>query len=239
MTTGADLAKCLAFIGCQLGPGEHHEHLAHPHLRPTITLSRQTGSGAMEIALKLADFLQERAPAPCGWTVFDKNIVVKMLEEHDLPTQLARFLPEGRISRVRDMIEEVLGLHPPSETLVRQIGETVVHLAELGHTILVGRATNVITRRMKNVFHVSVVAPLEKRVAQVIANSAKGPAEAQQFIRKEDAARRSYLKEFFSEDPDNVLLYDLVINTARFTAEDAARTIGEAVLRWVKKTETA
>jgi cytidylate kinase len=235
MTTGSDLAKCLSFISCHVTPpSSQGPHESHALLRPAITLSRQTGSGAMHVARALAAYLQQRQPVRCAWTVFDKNLVAKMLEEHNLPEQLARFLPEDRISRIRDVVEELLGLHPPSETLVRQIGETVVHLAEMGNAILVGRAANLITRHMKNVFHVRLVAPIEKRVAQIVATRQISPATALEFLKKEDAARKGYLREFFHHDPDDVLLYDLVVNTARLTPEQAAHLIGDAVLEWAK-----
>ncbi|MCX6902664.1 MAG: cytidylate kinase-like family protein, partial [Verrucomicrobia bacterium] len=193
------------------------------------------GSGAMEIAQKLSDFLQARIPGSCGWAVFDKNLVTKMLEDHNLPKQLAEFLPEDRISRIKDMMEEVLGLHPPSDTLIHQISETIVHLAELGHVILVGRAAHVITRQAQNVFHVRLIAPMEKRQAQVMARRQMAPEAALDFIKKEDVARKHYLKAYFRADPDDDLLYDLVINTARFSPEEAATLIGEAVLAWTKR----
>ncbi len=235
MNVGPDVGKCLSFINCQLNPPVFHEPPAQTTkvLHPTVTISRQTGSGAMEIAGRLAEFLQDAVPCACGWTVFDKNLVTQMLKEHELPEQLARFIPEDRVGSVQDMIEQILGLHPPSETLVRQISETVIHLADLGHVILVGRATNVITRHRKNVFHVRLVAPLEKRVAQVMGKSRLNAKAAEEFIRDEDTARKRYLKEYYKHDPDEVLTYDVVLNTARFSPAQAARIIGEAALAWM------
>jgi cytidylate kinase len=238
MTSGGDIGRCLAFIGCQLGPQESPGRLGHGQFRPAITFSRQTGSGAMDIARKLADYLQAKAPAHCGWTVFDKNLVTRMLKEHDLPERLAQFLPEDRISRIRDIVENLLGLHPPSETMVRQVSETVVHLAEMGHAILVGRAANVITRHMESVFHVRLVAPLDKRVEKVMERTHMDHAAALAVIHREDAARRAYIKEYFGHDPDDVLLYDLVVNTARIAPEAAARLIGDTVIEWIKTPRT-
>jgi cytidylate kinase len=234
MTTGADLSKCLAFIGCQIHPPGTAGHHGHGRAHPALTIARQTGCGAMNIAQRVAEFLQVHDPAPCHWTVFSRNLVAKMLEEHNLPEELARFIPEAHISQARDVVEELLGLHPPSETLVRQISETVVHLAGLGHVILVGRAANIITQHMKNVFHVRLVAPLENRVDQVVSNSNLTRQAALDFIHREDAARKRYLREFFNKDPDDALLYDLVVNTARFSPEGAAKLIGATVLDWVK-----
>src|SRR5512139_2993056 len=202
MSTSSDLAKCLTFIGCHISPQAPQTPRARARTRPAVTLSRQSGAGAMSIARRLADFLQEHDPAPCQWTVFDRNLVTKMLEDHHLPEQLSRFVPEDHISRIRDVVEEIMGLHPPSETLVRQIGETAVHLAEMGHVILVGRGANVITRHMKNVFHVRIVAPMENRVTAVAADQHLGREAALDWIKREDVAQRRYFKDFFHQDPD-------------------------------------
>src|SRR5262245_16752971 len=76
-----------------------------------ITISRQTGSGAHCIAQCLARYLQSH---PTGnslpWTVFDRNLVDKVLEDHNLPPRLARFLPEDRVPEWTDALDELIGL---------------------------------------------------------------------------------------------------------------------------------
>lgn len=239
MSMTHDVNKCLAFIGCQLNPPQHPEHHVPPRRRLAITISRQTGCGSMPIARALSELLQKREPSPCGWAVFDKNIVAEMLKEHHLPEQIARFLPENRVSMLRDMVEELLGLHPPSDTLIQQLSESVRHLAEIGHVILVGRAANVITRDMSGVFHVRLTAPLEQRVARVAALTRKPESEALEFVRKEDQARRRYVTSYFKADPDDPLLYDVTLNLARLSIESAAELIGESFLIWAKHKDLA
>lgn len=186
----------------------------------------------MSIAGKLADFLQVRDPAPCGWTVFDRNLVEKVLEEHHMPVDMARFMPEDRVSAIDDVMEEVLGLHPSSLTLLRKTTETILHLATLGNVILVGRGSAVATRSLPNVFHVRLVTPLEQRIEKVMTHNHLAREEALAFIKKEDLGRRRYLKDHFNADIDDCMLYDLMVNTARISHEKAAQTIGEAVLSW-------
>lgn len=235
MSTG-NVERCFSFISCQLGsPAREARYRPENRLRPAVTISRQTGSGAMTVATLLADYLQAHAPVDCPWAVFDKNLVEEVLEEHNLPKELAKFMPEDRVSAIQDAVEEVLGLHPPSWTLLRQTTETILHLAELGNVILVGRASNVITRQLKNVFHVRLVAPLEARLEQVLKTTDMNRDSALSFIKKEDAGRTRYLKRYFKADLDDPLLYDLVLNTERLPHPDAAQLIGEAVLRWARQ----
>ena len=231
MNIGPNADKCHSFISCQLNPQTKLEYpRAKP--RPAVTISRQTGSGGMAVAGELAEFLQARNPVPCQWTVFDKNLVERVLEEHKLPKEIAKFMPEGRVSAIQDMVEEMFGLHPSAWTLLHQTTETILHLAELGYVILLGRAAHIITRPMKSVFNVRLIAPLEKRVEQVMAHSHMDRKAALDFIQKEDLGRKHYLKDHFHSDIDDNLQYDLVINTARLPHREVAHLIGEAVLHW-------
>ncbi|MEI6656587.1 MAG: cytidylate kinase-like family protein [Verrucomicrobiota bacterium] len=233
MKTGTHADKCLSFISCDMNP-QLTRRQAHTQLRHAVTLSRQTGVGATAIATELAGFLQARTPEPCPWKVFDKNLVEKVLEEHQLPKDVAKFMLEGRVSVIQDAVEEMLGLHPSSRTLHEQSSETIQHLAHLGHVILIGRGTNIITREMKNVFHVRLVAPLEKRVDHVMAHERLDRKAALEFIRKSDRGRQRYLQDHFHADINDSLQYDLVINTARFPQRKVAHLIGEAVLQWAE-----
>jgi cytidylate kinase len=219
--------RCLAFINCQLGPSRGP---LGEEKRMAVTISRQTGSGAMSIAQKLADYLQAQNPSGCPWTVFDKNLMEKVLEDHHLPARIAKFLPEDSVSGIKDTVDELLGLHPPSWIVVRQTTETILKLAELGNVILIGRAGSVITSKLPNVLHVRLVGSLEKRVARLQARNGLTEEQAKEFIARGDRGRARYLKKHFQKHIDDLLLYDLAINTDRFSEDEAARLIGDSLL---------
>lgn len=232
MSEKADFSKCVSYIDCQVKSLEGAARGAAPRkLAPAVTISRQTGSGARVIAERLAIFLQAREAQPdCPWTIFDKNLVEKVLEDHHLPKRLAQYMSEDRKSMIDDIMEELLGLHPPSWTLLHQTTETILHLASMGHVILLGRGANVIAQRMENVFHVRLVASMEKRIARVCAATQMDARAAEAHILREEEGRRRYLKKNFDKDLDDPLLYHLILNTDRFTEDEAARVIGNAVI---------
>src|SRR5262245_23097114 len=128
-----------------------------------VTISRQTGSRGYEVAETLAKYLQARTASEVPWTVFDRNLVERVLADHHLPGQLARFMPEDRHSEIENILGDVLGVHPPSPSLVAKTTETILHLAELGNVILLGRGANIITSRLSYVFHVRLIGSLERR----------------------------------------------------------------------------
>lgn len=231
METNPDFNRCVSFIKCQFSPkSEINEAKQKKEIKPVITITRQTGSGGNLVANKLSEYLQNRVPTHCSWAVFDQNIVEKVLEDHDLPKEMARYMPEDKRSFINDMIEELFGLHPSSWDLVRQTAETILHLAQAGNVILVGRAANVVTSRMPNTFHVRLVGSFEERVKRVMTIGKMSQKEAEQYVKKEDEARVKYLKHYFNKDPNDPLLYHLTINTDRIPPEEAAVVIGEAVI---------
>jgi cytidylate kinase len=176
--------------------------------------------------------LQARQPGqPCPWTVFDRNLVEKVLEDHHLPSRLAQFMPEDKVSAISDAVEELLELHPSSWKLVHQTTETILQLAELGNVILVGRGANVITASLPHVFHVRLVGSFDHRLERVQTRHRVSREAARKFIRKEDAGRRRYLQRYFGKDIDDPLLYHLVINTDWVPVERAAELIAQAMFR--------
>ena len=227
------LERCRTFIDTQLQPAGSVPRPAVDggHWR-AVTISRQTGSGAHIVAEKLADCLQIRTPKDeRPWTVFDRNLVEKVLEDHHLPQRLARFMPEDKVSEMTDTLDELFGLHPSSWTLVRQIADTVLRLVDLGNVILIGRGATVITSKLDHVFHVRLVGSLEKRVAHIQELQHLSKEAALELTRREDQGRQRYLKKHFNADIDNPLLYHLVINTDLVPYERAARIIADAMFK--------
>ena len=104
MWDNISIERCQAFINCQLGLNDRGRPL-EPVIRPTVTISRMAGSGGHTVAAKLAEFLQARAPVEWQWTVFDRNLMEKVLEDHHLNKRIAEFLPENHRPVVTDIVE--------------------------------------------------------------------------------------------------------------------------------------
>jgi cytidylate kinase len=199
--------------------------------RPTITLSRECGAGAVTVATIAASILDKEAPGKTPWAVFDKNLVEKVLEDHDLPRQIAKFFPEDVPAEITGAVEEMLGLHPDSWTLVQHMTDTILRLGRAGNTILVGRGANLITSQMPHAFHVRLVAPFDFRVAHYAEEYGVTKKAAAAIIPKTDRARQRYIRRHFSVAIDDPLRYHLCINTALTGFDGAARIIAEAIQR--------
>lgn len=227
MWKNINLDKCLSYINCQAIP----EVKSHPTLKPSITISRMCGAGGRTVASKLAEYLPSRMPDASGWTVFDRNLIEKVLEDHHLSKRIAQFVPEGHKSLLEDTLEDLLGLHPPTAMLVKQTSETIWNLAEKGNVILVGRGANVVTGKLATAFHVRLVGTVEKRIARLMEVYDFDYANAHEFLKVQDASKKRYLKDHFNRDIDDPLLYHLIINTDEISYANAARLIGDTVIR--------
>lgn len=228
----ASLDRCLSFINSQTVPTAHSDAAAK--VRRAVTLSRQAGCGAVHVGEKLAHYLQEHAPQTgVKWTIFDRQLMAKVLEDHNLPKHIEKLLPEDRASRVEELLAELFHVHPSVNTMMKLLSETVLQLAELGSVIIIGRGANIVTARLPHVLHVRLVASLEDRIERIARDDHKTPEEARRFCLEEDAARTRYMKTYFNTDINNPLHYHLVLNTSRIGYDNAARMIGEAALRLV------
>jgi cytidylate kinase len=223
--------RCHSFVNLHLQPRSGQvAYEPEPPCR-AVTISRQAGCGAAAVAQKLADYLQPLTPEDQSpWTVYDRNLVQRVLEEHHLAAPVGKFLSEKWRSEFSDTLDELFGLHPPSWILVRRIAETVLRLVRMGNVIVIGRGANVVTAEIKSVFHVRLVASLEARIKRIQETDKLSRKAALAFIEREDRGRGKYLKHYYNKDIDDPLLYHLVINTDLVPYDMAARMIGDAVI---------
>ena len=200
--------------------------------RPFVTISRESGAYGTTIADMLADHLRKherRREAP--WAVFDKELIRKVIEEHNFPARFDSYFVESPTPFIEDVLAELFGFHPLQETLVHSMSETILQLATLGYVILVGRGGNIITRKLPNGVHVRLVGSIEKRVAHVKEYLNLSEERAREYVMKEDHNRQAYIKRYFQKDINDMSLYDVIINTDTVLFQDAVMIIGDMVLR--------
>ncbi|HHY84660.1 MAG TPA: cytidylate kinase-like family protein [Verrucomicrobia bacterium] len=241
MNTPVGFEQCLTFINCQLQPVSRPVTFGSDIApRCAITISRQCGSGGHEIAQKLAARLRASAsPEAPPWTVFDRNLVERVLQDHNLPERLARFMPEDRTRQIEAILHEIFGLLPPAWTLVQQTAETILQLAELGNVIILGRGANIITASLPHMIHVRVMGSLERRIDRLCMAEGITRKEAAYRIRREDLGRRRYVRQNFHKDVNDPLLYHLVINTDLVSPDEAVDIIADMVHRRVPERQPA
>ena len=197
---------------------------------PCITISREAGSGSGLIAEKLISLLKRSGKNPNReWAVFDKNLIEKVMEDHNLPKQVAKFLGEEKESFITQTMNEIFGVHPSTLKLYHETTETILRLAQIGNCIIIGRGANIITASLKNAYHIRLVAPIELRIKNVQEFYGNTKAEAVEFVKKEDAKRSVFIKDHFNKKAEDPLLYHTIINTGYLSLDEVAKIIAESV----------
>ena len=197
-----------------LGTAPHH---------PFVTISRQAGAGADTVARLLAEKLNAALPKDeRPWVVFDKNLIAKVLEDADLPQEIAKHVREDKDTTLQAIVGELLGLHPSMWTIFHHTSDTILKLARLGRCIIVGRGGNIVTAKLQGGIHVRLVAPENVRLAHLAKHFGLDEKSAAKYLREQDEGRRRYVKTNFERDIEDPLLYDAVLNTGLLGFEKTA-----------------
>lgn len=200
-------------------------------LGPCITISRQTGAGAEIISQHIVDiFSQPENDHPHPWTIFDQNLIEKVLKDHHLPQQLSNIMEEKKYSAVHSIMNELIGGHPGTWTLFHKTTETILQLAHIGYSIIVERGGNIVTAKMDNTLHIRVVAAIEDRIKHVQEVYNLNRKESNSFIENEDENRKEYVETYFHKNIEDPTLYHLILNSSEITHGEAAELISKAIM---------
>ncbi len=194
-----------------------------------VTIARETGTGAPRIAARVCELLNERhGGGDQPWLAYDKNLVEKVAEEHELAEDVIRKLDEHDQNALDEIFAAVTG-QQTLHSIGMKTARTIRGLAKNGRAVVVGRGGAVILAGIPHSLHVRLVAPLEWRVRQWAKANGVDPAEARERVEQLDRERGDYVRATLNHDPNDARLYDLVINVQAFTTEHAAQVIARAV----------
>ncbi|MFC2133070.1 AAA family ATPase [Bacteroidota bacterium] len=215
---------------------EHSEEAEYKRKKttagPCITISRQTGIGAVRICNDLVNYLQPRAKSDSPkWTYFDRELIDKVIEDHNIPERFKKFITDTKSHTLDSIYGELMGMQPSKVFILKKTSKTILRLVEYGNVIIVGRGAQIITAKIPKTFHVRLIAPLNDRIENARILYGGTVKESEKFIRKEDIARRKYIKTYFHKDIEDPLLYNLIINTRGLEFNQIGEMIGHCVVK--------
>lgn len=181
-----------------------------------ITVEREYGSGAAEIARKLSSRL--------GWKLWDSELTAEIARVADVDSSAVSRCDErvdGRFHRLvrvfwRGSYERSTKLNLEesfdADQMVK-IGEQVMrNIAEKGNGVIVGRGAPYHLRERGDAFHVFLYAPRAEKLRR-IQQSGKSLREAEELVDTIDRDRIEFIKYYFGADWPTRTLYHLMINT--------------------------
>lgn len=198
--------------------------------KPFITLSREYGVGAFEVAGKLVETLNARTKCTPEWAAYDKDLLNKVSEDLGLSKSLADTLTSNARNQLTELFQTSFSKFPTQVAVYRKLAETVRTMAYNGNVIIVGRAGNVITKGLSNGFHVRLIAPAKWKINRLNELYGMPVKEAEQAVVQKDRERDSYIREFLKFDNADPLNYHMVLNMGDMTSEEASKIITEAMV---------
>ena len=181
-----------------------------------LTIDREYGSGAVEIAQKLADGL--------GWKLWDQLLTdevarhleceshhVERHEERRDPLYYRIFKAFLRGSYEGSQITPQMKMADAEN--IRRVSEQVVRkVAAQGNAVIVGRGSAYYLRDQPECFHVFVYAPFEEKVRR-LQQSGKSQEEAIQLVQTVDRDRAEFIRQNFGIQFPSRHFFHLMVNS--------------------------
>lgn len=200
-----------------------------------ITISREYGSGGGEVAARLAKSL--------AWKLIDHDVVVRVArrlgiseadaEEHDekIEGPIARFLYSLRAIEPLIPNASQTSIETYTNVYREALNRVIKAVVDEGHVVIVGRGAQVVLANRRDILHVRIIAPLERRIAYVMNREGLDYEAARSRIQLKDRDRIRYLQSEYRQNPTEPLLYDLVLNTVVLDLDSAVDLVTLALER--------
>lgn len=183
----------------------------------TITIEREYGCGAAEIAKKLASKL--------GWKLWDRELTEEIARVAKVDAAAVSRCDERVDSRFQRLVKVFWrGSYERSTELdleksfdadqMVEIGEQVMReIADRGNCVIVGRGAPYHLRDRGDAFHVFMYAPRAEKLRR-IQHQGKTLREAEELVDTIDRDRIEFIKHYFGADWPTRSLYHIMINTS-------------------------
>jgi len=180
-----------------------------------ITVEREFGCGAGDIARKIADRL--------GWNLWDQSLTQEIAKLANVDCSCVQRCDE-RVDSTLSRLAKVFwrGSHESSlplaqtfdaDVMVELAGRVVKEAARCGHCVIVGRGAPYYLRERPDAFHVFMYAPRAEKLRRLRVLG-KSEQEAEDLLDTIDRDRIAFVKHYFGADWPTRSLYHMMINTA-------------------------
>jgi hypothetical protein len=179
-----------------------------------ITISRTYGSRGGIVGQLAAERL--------GFTFYDKELLDHMVADTKAEMHhLARW-DERRLDAFRATVLELLGTRYTQTLYVRSLFRVLRRIGKQGKAVILGRGANF---ALPHSFKVMVTAPLGLRVERIAREEGLSERDALRKITQQDRQREHFVQRTFGRNPRVPENYNMIVNTAEVSYEDAAGLI--------------
>lgn len=198
-------------------------------LKPYITIEREYGCLGYDLGKKIVEILNEEKKSDPVWAAYDKQVLDRVMEDMGLSESLAKTLTDDARTQLTNVLNTSFSSFPPQVSVYKKLAETIRMLAVNGHVVLVGRASNVITRGVKGGYNIRVIAPMDYKIKNIMKIKGIDKKEAEKLVIDNTTRRVNYIREYVNFDITDPHNYHLILNAAKFSLDEMARIIIEGL----------
>jgi cytidylate kinase len=188
---------------------------------PFVTISRQYGCDAMELAEQLSVRLDRtESLAPGNWQVYNRQIIDEVSQELHLTGRLLEALDVRTRGGIEEFFATLIAQSPPDIEILHHLVHVVRAIALHGRCIVVGRGGSVLTRDLPGGIHVRLTAPEDWRLESLINRFGWDKSKARGLLQEEESHRQTFFQKYLGHDVSDPCLYDLTMNVARLSLDE-------------------
>lgn len=194
---------------------------------PVITIAREYGCYGSEIAVRLAEKLNSTLPEnEKKWDHIDRQIFHNVADRLDRsPDEIVHIFKAEDRNAFIDMVQSfTYNKYTSDERIIHELRKMVSTFASRGRTIIVGRASSILTRHIEASLHVKLIASPEFRIKMVAEHYELTLKKAEKLIKKTDKKRDHFLS-FFNGDLADYELYHTIFNREKMSTEEIVDSI--------------
>ena len=197
-----------------------------------ITIGRQLGSGGKLIGKLVAEKL--------GYKFYDKDVLAEIAKSTGLSSNLFEGIDDKPTNSF--LYALVMGVQSGKglyyqyndvlngDNLFKIQSDLIKDLASKDDCVFVGRCADYILRKSENLTKIFCYADTSFRIKTIIDRTGVSEKEASSAVSKADKRRSNYYNFYTNQTWGNMENYDLAINTATLSREDAT----ELILKYIE-----
>lgn len=194
-----------------------------------ITISRQFGAGGQTLGQMIADKL--------GYTFADSNIIQNIAREANVSEAWVESFEKEAGSRLSRVISSMVSQRWVERILKDERGYLdekiyldylvliIAKMADEGDVVILGRGSQYILDDHPDAYHILLINSLTNRIKFLMEHYDLTEKRAAKVVETEDRRRSALYSRLGKTDYNDPYLYHMVLNTGRFSLEEAKELV--------------
>lgn len=202
-----------------------------PSSRSFVTISRQSGTGAHDLAESMLSTFadQEDRAIFTGWRIYDKSICDMVVRDPRFASSLDALLEEEYRSKPKDIFHQLVSASADQSAVMNRVFLVVRAIAGMGNAIIIGRGGSQVTRDMTHGVSMRLVSSQPDRVSATMTRFSLNERDAKAEAKRRDASRERMIRDRFGVDIADPSEYDVTWSVGAVTHTEISDAVAELV----------